>query len=401
MQKKFLAALLFLIILLSAGCGNASQSGHVEITEAQTESEPEVPDHSEEKFIKTAAGCQSIYEQAKAAGTLDSLETQKQFVKCLGKMGYAATDLSNQIDMQNAEKMLNLIAAVREKKTAEGELVCVGSEGDFIGFLFQTSDGKVNVTEKHIGWKGTVPEVLETTKYEAHTWNYTEEGYLFLEQYHMPGYDGASGHRAIRILPLDEKCRELNRKYILPVGYQLNNLFTVEWDEKEFGSLDFYDLFDLFYPETYKKALPYTADADLGKGNTYTIPEAEFEKVIRQHLAISSKTLQSKTDYQRQGKSYEYRPRGLEDCEPPSYPFPEVESYVTNGDGTITLKVNAVYPDHDIAKAFSHEVTIRLLPDGMYQYVSNHILPDENNDTDSWRVNRLTDEEWKEAYGTD
>lgn len=32
-------------------------------------------------------------------------------------------------------------------------------------------------------------------------------------------------HTALRVLPLDEKCRELNRKYILPVGYKQNNIF--------------------------------------------------------------------------------------------------------------------------------------------------------------------------------
>ena len=55
-------------------------------------------------------------------------------------------------------------------------------------------------------------------------------------------------HTMLRILPLDEKCREYNRKYILPVGYEQNNLFLCNWSEDDFGDLDFYDLFDRFYP---------------------------------------------------------------------------------------------------------------------------------------------------------
>lgn len=54
-------------------------------------------------------------------------------------------------------------------------------------------------------------------------------------------------HTALRILPLDETCRELNRKYILPVGYEQNNIFLTDWSEEDFGDLDFYDVFDIFY----------------------------------------------------------------------------------------------------------------------------------------------------------
>lgn len=41
----------------------------------------------------------------------------------------------------------------------------------------------------------------------------------------MPGFDGPSGYTAVRVEPLDEICREFNRKYLRMVGYDQNNLW--------------------------------------------------------------------------------------------------------------------------------------------------------------------------------
>ena len=65
-----------------------------------------------------------------------------------------------------------------------------------------------------------------------------------MEEYHPAGYDGPSGYRAFRVVPLNKKCRELNRKYILPFGYTLNKLFTSNWSEKNYDGINFYDVFD-------------------------------------------------------------------------------------------------------------------------------------------------------------
>ena len=93
----------------------------------------------------------------------------------------------------------------------------------------------------------------------------------------------ASEYAAFRVLPLDETCRELNRKYILPVGYKRNNLFLVDWNENDFGALDFYDLYDLFYPRVNGRRVPYVMDDNLGVGAVYRIPKDEFENVIQSY----------------------------------------------------------------------------------------------------------------------
>ena len=96
-------------------------------------------------------------------------------------------------------------------------------------------------------------------EYEAYEWKYTEKGYLFLEEYHPPGFDGAPGETGFRVQPLDKTCRELNRKYVMPLGYALNNLLITNWDNQNYTELDFYDLYEKMYYMKYGKQVPYEA----------------------------------------------------------------------------------------------------------------------------------------------
>ena len=200
-------------------------------------------------------------------------------------------------------------------------------------------------------------------------------------------------------LGLPPAVRELNRRYIVPVGYGRNDLFLLDWSEEDFGELDFYDLYDIFYGMKYNRPIPYTAGENAGKGVVYEIPAAEFEDVIGTYLDIEAEVLRSRTKYFADRDSYEYRPRGFFDVEHPADIYPEVVKWRENGDGTLTLTVNAVYPGHNLSKAHTHEVVVRPLEDGGVRYVSNKNLSSEGEEAGSWHVPRLTEEEWKRVYG--
>lgn len=87
-----------------------------------------------------------------------------------------------------------------------------------------------------------------TGSYQAEYWNYTEDGYLmfsgvwFSEELYVLTLSGAEEHTALRVQPLDETYRELSRKYLLPIGFEQNNMFIVDWSEDDFGELNFYDI---------------------------------------------------------------------------------------------------------------------------------------------------------------
>lgn len=68
----------------------------------------------------------------------------------------------------------------------------------------------------------------------------------------------------------------------------------MDWNEDDFGELNFYDMFDLLYPKLHNEKFPYVADDNLGIGAVYHIPKTEFENVIMEYFNINSDKLQKK-----------------------------------------------------------------------------------------------------------
>ena len=114
---------------------------------------------------------------------------------------------------------------------------------------------------------------------------------------------------------------------------------------------------------------------------------------------LCSRCGQTHTVYDSEDSTYEYKPRGFEEVEYPEYPYSEVIGYTENSDGTITLTANVVFPYSGNSKVYTHEVVVRPLEDDGVQYVSNRIIPSEDNSEETWHTPRLTAEEWEELYG--
>ena len=394
-----------IVSFMIAGCGDELP----EVSEVrEIVVDHEVSPTNEDDFedaISIAAVYRDIYDEAVEANTLGSLETLQSIVARLGENGYVAVDSENQVDMAGAEQVMEFCKAVNEKKSATLTIIVIKDLG-FRKFDLKTEDGSVNIVRGYYQYdQNGCLQNRDTVRYPADIWRYTEEGYLIFEGSYFSDENfvltlsDTSEHTALRVLPLDETCRELNRKYILPVGYEQNNIFLTDWNEEDFGDLDFYDIFDNFYPFLYGKAVPYVADDNLGVGATYQIPEDVFENVITAHFKIDRETLRRKTTYFLNDATYGYRPRGFYEVEYPDIPYPEVVSYTENEDGTITLIVNAVYPNGNTSVAYSHKTVIRPLDGDCFRYVSNQMLSSEDERVIWWHSDRLTKEEWLEIYG--
>ena len=346
-----------------------------------------------------------IYVEAAKNNELTDMETVCKVIKRFGECGYAAVDCENRVDMTQMQSVMDFCDSVENQKEAEVTIIQVSSLGGFSVYHLQTENGVVHVKRCYYGYKDGIMNSEDEGEYQTDYWRYTDDGYLmfsgtyFSEELYVLTLSSAEEHVAFRILPLDAKCRELNEKYLLPIGYELNNMFLVDWNEDDFGDLNFYDMFDLLYPKLHNEKFPYVADDNLGIGAVYHIPKTEFENVIMEYFNIDSETLQSKTVYDSEDSTYEYKPRGFEEVEYPEYPYSEVIGYTENSDGTITLTANVVFPYSGNSKVYAHEVVIRPLEDGRVQYVSNRIIPSEDNSEETWHTPRLTAEEWEELYG--
>lgn len=346
-----------------------------------------------------------IYDEAVETNTLGSLATLRRIVERLGENGYVAVDSENQVDMAGAEQVIEFCKAVDEMKRATLTIIVIKDFG-FRKFDLETEDGNVMIVRGYYQYdKNGCPQNRNTVSYPADIWQYTEEGYLLFEgsyfsnENYVLTLSAAPEHTALRVLPLDEKCRELNRRYILPVGYGQNNIFLTDWHEEEVGELDFYDIFDNFYPILYGQSIPYVADENLAVGAVYLIPEEIFENVIMTYYNVSKEALQRETTYIPEKAAYEYRPRGFNEVEYSDIPYPEVVDYTENQDGTITLIVNAVYSNGNTSVAYSHRTVIRPLDGDCFQYVSNQMTFLEDEHDIWWHSDRLTKEEWLEIYG--
>jgi len=396
-------AISIMMLLSVSGCSDT----HLE-DEQVVESEIAVQDQqqnvkdNEDEIIEI---CSQLYKKASEENKIADLETVRIIVNQFGENGYPAVDSRNQIDMTEAEQVEWFCEMVDTQEEAEITIIEVSYLGGFVKYDLETKDGNVDVVRSYYKYENGNMKREVTGSYQAEYWNYTEDGYLmfsgvwFSEELYVLTLSGAEEHTALRVQPLDETYRELSRKYLLPIGFEQNNMFIVDWSEDDFGELNFYDMFDLLYPKVYGTNIPYVADDNLGVGAVYQIPKDDFERVILPYFDIDSETLQSKTIYNAEDKTYEYKPRGFEEVEYPEYPYSEVIGFTENGDGTLTLTANVVFPYVGDSKVYAHEVVVRPLENGEVQYVSNRIIPSEDNCEETWHTPRLTAKEWDEIYG--
>ena len=396
-------AISIMMLLSVSGCSDT----HLE-DEQVVESEIAVQDQqqnvkdNEDEIIEI---CSQLYKKASEENKIADLETVRIIVNQFGENGYPAVDSRNQIDMTEAEQVEWFCEMVDTQEEAEITIIEVSYLGGFVKYDLKTKDGNVDVVRSYYKYENGNMKREVTGSYQAEYWNYTEDGYLmfsgvwFSEELYVLTLSGAEEHTALRVQPLDETYRELSRKYLLPIGFEQNNMFIVDWSEDDFGDLNFYDMYDLLYQKINGTYTPYVADDNLGVGAVYRIPKDDFESVIMAYFNIDSETLQSKTIYYAEDETYEYKPRGFEEVEYPEYPYSEVVGFTENSDGTLTLTANVVFPYAGDSKVYAHEVVVRPLENGSVQYVSNRIIPSEDNYRETWNTPRLTAEEWEEIYG--
>ncbi len=397
--KSGLAAISFVPMLSISGCSDVP-SGEDTVSKTVMDVQA-VPEESQEDADEIISICIDLYEKAEEENKLADLETIRSIVNRSGENGYSAVDSKNQIDMTEPEQVVRFCEMVDAKEEAEITIIEVSYLPGFVKYDLQTKDGSVDVVRSCYRYENGNIQRNTTGSYQAESWNYTKEGYLMFsgvwypEELYVLTLSGAEENTALRVQPLDETCRELTRKYLTPIGFEQNNMFLTDWSEDDFGELDFYDMYDILWQKENGECVPCVADDNLSVSAVYRIPKEEFESVIMKYFNIDSETLQSGTVYYPEDSAYEYKPRGFEEVEYPEYPYSEVVGFTENSDGTITLTANVVFPYAGDSRVYAHEVVVRPLEGGGVQYVSNRIIPSEDNRRETWHTPRLTLEEWE------
>lgn len=386
-KKLYCMLLLVGVAILLCSCSNKN---------AVTDAERTVIDFSisdENQFIADLDDIYSSCQDKKCKTEEEKLNQTRIVIESMGSKGYIAVDVENQINMANAENAEMFLSEVAENRDAGCTILQVMYDKSFVRFDFKSGGNNVMITRRFYVWENNCFVEKNEENYKAYTWKYTD-GYLFFERYRMGGYDGDSAYTALRVEPLDEKLRVLNRKYIKTIGYDSNNLFTTNWDESDMNKINYYDIYEALYKMKYGMSSPYSDE-----GVTYMIEGKLYEKVFQEYLPVSTDVLQHVNVYDVSRQMYQYRTRGMFDHSvTPLVPFPEVVYAEYNADGTITLIVNAVSEKDESGRLFTHKVTIKEKENDGFEYVSNDVLT-MGKEGIYWYRDRLSDKEWQEHYG--
>lgn len=386
-KKLYCMLLLVGVAILLCSCSNKN---------AVADAERTVIDFSisdENQFIADLDDIYSSCQDMKCKTEEEKLNQTRTVIESMGSKGYIAVDVENQINMANAENAEMFLSEVAENRDAGCTILQVMYDKSFVRFDFKSGGNNVMITRRFYVRENNCFVEKNEENYKAYTWKYTD-GYLFFERYRMGGYDGDSAYTALRVEPLDEKLRVLNRKYIKTIGYDSNNLFTTNWDESDMNKINYYDIYEALYKMKYGMSSPYSDE-----GVTYMIEGKLYEKVFQEYLPVSTDVLQHVNVYDVSRQMYQYRTRGMFDHSvTPLVPFPEVVDAEYNADGTITLIVNAVSEKDESGRLFTHKVTIKEKENDGFEYVSNDVLT-MGKEGIYWYRDRLSDKEWQEHYG--
>ena len=386
-KKLYCMLLLVGVAILLCSCSNKNTVADAERT---------VIDFSisdENQFIADLDDIYSSCQDMKCKTEEEKLNQTRTVIESMGSKGYIAVDVENQINMANAENAEMFLSEVAENRDAGCTILQVMYDKSFVRFDFKSGGNNVMITRRFYVRENNCFVEKNEENYKAYTWKYTD-GYLFFERYRMGGYDGDSAYTALRVEPLDEKLRVLNRKYIKTIGYDSNNLFTTNWDESDMNKINYYDIYEALYKMKYGMSSPYSDE-----GVTYMIEGKLYEKVFQEYLPVSTDVLQHVNVYDVSRQMYQYRTRGMFDHSvTPLVPFPEVVDAEYNADGTITLIVNAVSEKDESGRLFTHKVAIKEKENDGFEYVSNDVLT-MNKEGIYWYRDRLSDKEWQEYYG--
>ena len=405
MRQSVYITISLLVILLVAGCADKDrqdtpvQVDYIATTMEQgmTENEPEpsvesseepenpftphsadlLSEEEKEQLQNTAlAAAESVKELYKDSIIADtahyssgvsefSSEQRKAIVEQLGKDGLVSA--AEDANMQNPEKVEAFYTDYLNGQDSMVTVFDVQRDGLIGAVTFVFRKGQLQACYIGIQWKedGT-PEIQSISTNNVAEIKLTEKGYFIY------AYETVIAHGCIRqywrISPLSEKCRELTEKYISGLNYLDLEVLAKDWDSSNAGDILTPSLYDAIYRLHTGKTLP---------SDTIMIPAEEYESVMTTYFLVTAEQLRERCGYDEDSDSYEYEKMHVTQYPP----FGEVVDYTENADGTITLIVDGVWPDHNTDLAFRNTVVVQPFEDGTFRYLSNSvekISPDRN-----------------------
>lgn len=332
---------------------------------------------AEDDCKKMTALISDIYETAdkgNASNVVLSDEILYEMAEIIGKTGSCV--MTNQIysNMENHETFEKFLNSCMAGESGSSVLYEIYSHGG-LGRKKYIYDGKdMYVVTANMAWSDIEqPVITYISRARIKEWRYTDKGWLCYELC-VPEYPEVTeildGSYMIRVKPISEENRKMSEKCVLGLGYQGNNLLCSNWNTDSMERLDYNGLYEYLYAMKYERR--FEPENDFGG-----IPKEEFEALVMEYLPIEPELIQKYAVFDEETQSYPWVSTGGFQYAPTFFDssIPEVTNIRENADGTVTLTVDAVCEMILLDDAvITHELTVRFLEDGSFQYLGNRIL---------------------------
>lgn len=309
-------------------------------------------------------------ELTRAAGLLETAEAGVDSAEqCLIGEGLACLDSDPVYPeyLANPQSLLSFWETVSRGQDARTSVLRVDAEGTLRHLLFLRQGD----TTRFLVTRQTDTGSWETTVLPIFDMELTDHGVFYYRCY-PAGDPHYIDYAQIRLSPADRDCWDLTRRYILPVGYQMVNLFLCDWQEGQWGNLSFSDLLEFLYGKYEGNWLEW--EQYPGSTSCVWIPAALFEETVLPYFRIRVEELRELCRYDPLREAYPWKPVHGDELTPWKYPMcqPEVTSWQKNSDGTLTMNVEVRSAEHKTSCLFAHTLTVRPLEKG-FQYVANQV----------------------------
>lgn len=317
-------------------------------------------DNLQNLALKAAKKSSDLYQSISkddSQTTALSVEQMQEIVNRIGDMGL--TCVSDDNNMVNYEAAERFARAYEMGEDAQFTTFTIYSDGMFIELTFTYRSGQVQIYSVGIVWnKNGIPEIDCVNENNIIELKLTDKGYLIYTYEHTIAHGNLREY--FRVKPLSDKCRELTKKYISGLSYVNYNLLVTNWNKSNVEDI----LMPCMFEDIYRISAGKTLKTEEGM-----IPAKVYEQIMQTYFPVTIEQIRENCYYHENSNAYEYEmifPRQFP-------PFGEVVDYTYNADGTITLFVDAVWPDYNSDCAFENQIVIEPHEDGTFRYLSNHI----------------------------
>lgn len=384
-KKMFTGALTIIIgMIILSGCNRKGPLQTVKSVKTEVEEQDETDniEVAKELCLEITYEYKEIITKVRQS-TLEMRADQKSLSQesideiemFLVRRGYPIinSDIKYPSYLENSEGFYDFWKSVSENKDAEQKVFRITETGGLICSYLQFIGDKKYYAMISIEWDDDNEPIFSIMEYrEVIDWEMSDNDNFYFQIYNADR--SIDTYIVIKLKPMDQTLYDLTEKYILPIGYLSNNMFLCDWTSEDYGILCFNDLFEYFYKirnhnffyiQEQERILEPYLHAD--------IPQWLFEETLLPYFNISLEEFRKRCLFDSINKVYPWQEVYCENVNYYPNVEPEVINYQANEDGTLTLIVNARCNSYKTDCLFLHEVVIRLLENGSYQYISNKI----------------------------